>query len=75
MIRTSVYLDEGSKRGLERLARDTGRSEAALIREAVAALLAARERPRPTLPLFRSDDPTIAERVDEILREEGFGTT
>ncbi|MEU9888367.1 hypothetical protein [Sphaerisporangium sp. NPDC051011] len=29
-------------------------------------------RPRPRLPLFRSGDPTIAERVDDLLAE-GFG--
>jgi hypothetical protein len=29
------------------------------------------ERPRPRLPLFSSDDPTLAERVDEEL--PGFG--
>lgn len=72
MKRTSVYLEEHAKRELERLARRTGRSEAELIREAVAMLLFTQERRRPTLPLFRSGDSTLAERVDEEL-EQGFG--
>lgn len=74
MIRTSVYLNEDSKRELARLARETGRSEAALIREAVDRLLASNERPRPTLPLFRSGERDLARRVDEVLREEGYGS-
>lgn len=72
MKRTSVYLEEHAKRRLERLARRTGRSEADLIREAVRLLLSTRERRRPTLPLFRSGDPTLSERVDEEL-DRGFG--
>jgi hypothetical protein len=34
-------------------------------------LLAEEGRLRPTLPLFPSGDPTVAERVDEALT--GFG--
>lgn len=66
-----MYLEEQAKRELEGLARRTGRSEAELIREAVALLLSTQERRRPTVPLFRSGDPALAERVDEEL--EGFG--
>jgi hypothetical protein len=38
---------------------------------AIERLLDDEARPRPTLPLFRSSDPTLAERVDEALA--GFG--
>lgn len=70
VIRTTIYLPEDVKRALERLARRRGVTEAAIIREAVGGLLEA-ERPRPTLPLFESGDPTLAERVDEALG--GYG--
>ncbi len=69
-----MYLEEAAKRRLERLAATSGRSEAELIRQAVDRLIADDQPRRPTLPLFRSDDPTLAERVDEGLAE-GFGTT
>ena len=43
--------------------------------EAVAAALASRRRPQPRIPLVEGGlgDPTIAERIDELLAE-GFGT-
>jgi hypothetical protein len=53
------------------MAAQQGRSEAKLIRQAVRDLTRNLEPPRPRLPLFRSGDPTLAERVDEAL--EGFG--
>jgi hypothetical protein len=42
-----------------------------LIRAATEGLLEEEARPRPTSPLFRSGDPTLAERADEALA--GFG--
>ena len=72
MVKTTVYLPEELKRALERAARTRGRSEAELIREAVTALVAEEEPPRPRLPLFSSGDGTLASRVDEILAD-GFG--
>jgi hypothetical protein len=71
MIKTTVYLPERVKRELERLAQREGRSEAQLIRQALEELVQNAPRPRPTLPLFSSGDPTFAHRVDEQL--EGFG--
>ena len=67
MKRTTVYLPEDLKEDLERAARLTGVSEAELIREGVRHAVAARSNRRPRIPLFRSDDPTLAERVDELL--------
>ena len=71
MKKTTVYLPEDLKSALGRIAAQRGRSEAELIREAVGELVKGSEPPRPRLPLFSSDDPTLAERVDEELR--GFG--
>jgi hypothetical protein len=71
MEKTTVYLTEDQKRALARAARASGRSEAELIREGVDLVTSARRVAEPTLPLFDSGDPTIAERVDDLL--DGFG--
>ena len=71
MKKTTVYLPDELKAALEQAAAQ-GRSEADLVREAVRELTQRLEPPRPRLPLFSSGDPTLAERVDEELRE-GFG--
>jgi Ribbon-helix-helix protein, copG family len=71
MEKTTVYLPAALKRRLAQAARRRGQPEAALIRAAIERLLVEEARPRPTLPLFRSGDPTLAERVDEAL--VGFG--
>jgi hypothetical protein len=72
MKRTTVYLPDELKQGLERVARAEGRSEAQLIREGVERVIERLSAPRPRIPLFESDDPTLAERVEELL--VGFGT-
>ena len=71
MRKTTIYLPEGLKRELERAAAREGRSEADLIRGALERALAQAAPPRPRLPLFRSGDPTLAERLEEAL--SGFG--
>lgn len=71
MKKTTVYLPEDLDAALKRTAADQGRSEAEIIREAVKTTLDYMQQPRPRLPLFRSEDHTLAERVDEELR--GFG--
>ena len=71
VTKTTVYLPDDVKRDLERLAAASGRSEAQLIRDAVAALTSAAPQPRPRARLFDGRDPTLSERVDEALR--GFG--
>jgi hypothetical protein len=68
--RTTVYLPDELKAAVERLAGERGTSEAEVIREAIRTL-ATSERPAPTLPLFSSGDPTMSERVDELMK--GFG--
>jgi Arc/MetJ-type ribon-helix-helix transcriptional regulator len=71
MRKTTVYLPEDLKAALEEAARSRGESVAELIREALRALVATSTPPRPRVPLFRSEDPMLAERVDEALA--GFG--
>jgi plasmid stability protein len=72
MKRTTVYLPDELKAALERAAAAEGRSEAEIVRSAVASATAEHAYPRPRLPLFESGDPTLAERVDEELAD-GFG--
>jgi plasmid stability protein len=71
MQKTTVYLPDGIKRDLARTAAATGRSEAELIREAIAALVRTTERPRPRGALFSSGDPSLAAQAEHALA--GFG--
>lgn len=71
MEKTTVYLPAELKRALRRAAERRHTSEADLIREGVTIVTRQDEPPEPRLPLFASDDPTLAERVDEAL--SGFG--
>ena len=80
MMQTTVYLPEDLKRRLEQAARRGRRSEAAIVREALDEALK-REEVQPTVPLFTEaeeeedwGDPTLSERVDDLLAELGFGT-
>jgi predicted transcriptional regulator len=68
MQKTTVYLPDDLKAALGDEARRSGRSEAEVIREAVAAAVTP-SRPKPRAGLF-SGEP-IADRVDELL--SGFG--
>jgi hypothetical protein len=72
MRRTTVYLPDDLKAALERTAAAQGKSEAEVIRAALAGATADQAHPRPQIPLFDSGDPTLAERVDEELAA-GFG--
>ena len=74
MIQTTIYLPEDLKRRLEQAARQDRRTEASIVREALEESLRHREV-APTTPLFSEGwgDPTLAERVDEVLAEMGFG--
>ena len=72
---TTVYFPEDLKRRLEQAAQEDRRSEASIVREAVDEALQRRDV-APTTPLFAQGwgDPALAERVDELLAESGFGT-
>jgi len=72
MKRTTVYLPDELKAALERTATAQGKSEAEVVRTALAAATAEAAHPRPRLPLFASGDPDLADRVDEALAA-GFG--
>jgi plasmid stability protein len=72
MKRTTVYLPDDLKVALERTAAAQGKSEAEIVRSALAAATADQTHPRPRLPLFHSGDPTLADRVDAELAA-GFG--
>jgi predicted transcriptional regulator len=73
MTKTTVYLPEDLKASLKQLSAEEGRSEAEIIREAIRTAVEKRTSARPNIPLIDSGlgDPSIAERVDELL--EGFG--
>ena len=71
MEKTTVYLPGSLKAALERTAAAEQRSEAELIREGVALVVERYAVREPTLPLFESHRPDLAEHVDEAL--EGFG--
>ena len=78
MRKTSVYLDEEQAARLARLARQEGRSQAEILREAVAAYQPAPSRDRDFalaagFPRIDSDPRPISQITeDELL--EGFGT-
>ena len=73
MFKTTLYLPDELKEALERRAAEERVSEAALVRRALEHELGETTPPRPRLPLVDIDlgDPSLAERVDELL--EGFG--
>jgi hypothetical protein len=71
MEKTTVYLPAGLKKSLQRVAKATGNSEAALIRQAIENLTRDSQPPRPQVPLFDSGRPGLAERVDELLAGDG----
>jgi len=74
MKRTTVYLPADLKLRLEEVAERESRSEASIVREAVQAALDSRDAPIPKLPLFDGwGDPTLADRVDELLAGNRFG--
>jgi hypothetical protein len=69
--KTTLYLPDELKGRIERLAKSTARSEADVMRSALAAYTE-EERPAPRVGLFGSGKPELAERTEEILAE-GFG--
>ena len=71
MEKTTVYLPDELKRALRRAAKASGRSEADLIREGIGTVVGTHRIAEPRLPLFESDQPDLADRVDENLA--GFG--
>lgn len=71
VIKTTVYLPEELDARLDAEAVATGVSKAALIRQAIAALLA-RSAPRESepLPVFRSGKAMTAADMDDAIYEQ-----
>ena len=73
VFKTTLYVPDDLKHALERLSRETGRSEAELIRDGIRLVVAAEVPPPPSIGILVSADPHFAENVDDYL--DGFGTT
>lgn len=71
MEKTTVYLTSAQKHALARAAEISGRSEAELIREGIEEVTARHQVAEPTIPLFDSGKPDLAERFDEYLQSFG----
>ena len=71
MQKTTLYLPDDLKADLKRWAAETHRSEAEIIRETLRQAVAQRVPPMPCSGIFASGDPSLSERVDELL--SGFG--
>lgn len=70
MVKTTVYLDAEVVVALRQLSQQEGRSQAELIRNALAEF--ARQRKRPAIPgvgEFDSGESTVSARAGKILRE------
>ncbi len=74
MKKTTLYLPDDLKHKVELAAKKQGRSEADVIRDAIEAAVKS-AAPRPRIPLVDRGlgASNIAERVDELLDELGFG--
>ena len=70
MVKTTLYLDEGTLLSLKELAKAEGRYQSALIRDALAAYLKTRGRPMPQgIGAYSSGRSDISERAEELLAE------
>ncbi len=71
MVKTTVYLGEEQAAALRRLAARTGRSQAEIIRDAIARETATgKQRVFRSHGIGRGTGEAIAEHADEILRRE-----
>ena len=71
MQKTTVYLPDDLKAELARTAAEMGRSEAELIRQGIRLAMAQSLPPAPLSGIFDSGDPSVSQRIDELM--EGFG--
>jgi predicted transcriptional regulator len=74
MQKMTIDLPDDLKQRLEKISRTTGRSETALIRDAIRTATRDAVVPRPRVPLMERGlgKATIAENVDALLSEK-FG--
>jgi hypothetical protein len=71
MKKTTIYVPDALKEQIEATSREKRMSEADVIREAVSEYVLKPAKPRVPLTGRGLGDPTIAERIDELL--DGFG--
>ena len=72
MVKTTVYLEGEVALALRQIAKTKGRSQAELIREALDDYTRQHQRPPiPGVGEFRSSEPGVSVRAEEILREGG----
>ncbi len=68
MVRTTVYLDQDVALALRQLAAVQGRSQADLIRDALARYTRRATRPSAKgIGKYRSGEPDVAQRAKDIL--------
>jgi Ribbon-helix-helix protein, copG family len=68
MVKTTVYIDNEVALALRQLSGVQGRSQAELIRDALANYTKSVARPIPTgLGKYRSGEPDVAHRAKDIL--------
>ena len=68
MVKTTVYIDNEVALALRQLSGVQGRSQAELIRDALANYTKSVARPAPTgLGKYRSGEPDVAQRAKDIL--------
>lgn len=70
MIKTTVYLDPEIALAFRQLASTHGKSQAELIREALALYARQSGRPKPKgIGAYRSGRSDVSERAEELLRQ------
>ncbi|HEY2766883.1 MAG TPA: ribbon-helix-helix protein, CopG family [Solirubrobacteraceae bacterium] len=71
MVKTTVYLDDRDAAALRRMAVESGRSQAEIIREAIGrATHAAGRRQLRSAGVGRGSGAPVARNADEIVRRE-----
>jgi hypothetical protein len=71
MVKTTVYLDEGDAAALRRIAAETGRSQADIIREAIRSTTrASSPRRLRSVAAGRGSGEAVARQADDIVRGE-----
>ncbi|HEY7932335.1 MAG TPA: ribbon-helix-helix protein, CopG family [Solirubrobacteraceae bacterium] len=71
MVKTTVYLDEREAAALRRMAAESGRSQAQIIREAIAKTTKAKgPRQLRFAAVGRGSGDPIGRHADEIVRRE-----
>ncbi|MFT4009958.1 MAG: CopG family transcriptional regulator [Nocardioidaceae bacterium] len=75
MVRTTIYLPDDLKAALEARAEADGRTEADIIREALAEKLrgSGKTARQMRFGLFDSGSSTTSTEVDDVLTATGFG--